>query len=244
VLTRLLGQLSPGIEPCPPEEVERRFVLVERDDGWHYYSAGPEPRVLPDRTLAMSVLDAELRRYVAIRAPDWVFIHAGAVAHRGRAILIPGTSFSGKSTLVAELVRRGATYYSDEYAILDERGLVRPYARPLSIRPPESLIGTRHTAESIGGSSGEEPIPVGLIAIARYRPTATWSPERRSRGHGMMTLLAHAMPRQDRPEEALAAARRAASTALVLEGERGEADVTAEGLLDFAGNLPDGPPGD
>ena len=39
---------------------------------------------------------------------------------RGRAIVIPGRTFSGKSTLVAELVRAGATYYSDEYAVEDE----------------------------------------------------------------------------------------------------------------------------
>jgi hypothetical protein len=31
---------------------------------------------------------------------------------------------------VAELVRAGATYYSDEFAVLDSRGRVHPFPRP------------------------------------------------------------------------------------------------------------------
>jgi hypothetical protein len=35
------------------------------------------------------------------------------------AILIAGRSFSGNTTLAAELVRAGATYYSDEFKVVD-----------------------------------------------------------------------------------------------------------------------------
>ena len=66
--------------------------------------------------------------HVANYAPDRVFVHAGVVAWRGRALVLPGTSFAGKTTLVAELVRAGAIYYSDEYAVLDEQGRVHPYS--------------------------------------------------------------------------------------------------------------------
>ena len=55
--------------------------------------------------------------------------HAGVVGWRGRAIVIPGRSHAGKSTLVAELVRRGAVYYCDEFAVLHETGRVHPYRR-------------------------------------------------------------------------------------------------------------------
>ena len=64
-----------------------------------------------------------------------MFVHAGVVAVDGRALLLPGGSFTGKTTLVAALLRAGAQYGSDEYAVLDEAGLVLPaYPRPLSIR--------------------------------------------------------------------------------------------------------------
>ena len=60
-----------------------------------------------------------------------VFVHAGVVGWKNRAILIPGKSFAGKTSLVAELVKAGATYYSDEFAVLDFQGLVHPYHKPL-----------------------------------------------------------------------------------------------------------------
>jgi hypothetical protein len=44
-------------------------------------------------------------------------------------------------------------------------------------------------------------------------------------------LLANTVPARERPAEALRAVRAAASGAVVLEGERGEADATAEQLL-------------
>lgn len=57
----------------------------------------------------------------------------------------------------------------------------------------------------------------------------------------MLTLLAHATPVRERPVETLAAVRRAALTALVLEGDRGEADAAAQSLLEIAaGAFPNG----
>ena len=67
----------------------------------------------------------------AYRAQDCLFVHAGVVGWQGKAILIPGRSFSGKTTLVKALIEAGATYYSDEFAILDRQGLVHPYPLPL-----------------------------------------------------------------------------------------------------------------
>jgi hypothetical protein len=53
----------------------------------------------------------------------------------------------------------------------------------------------------------------------------------------MLTLLAHAMPVRERPADTIAAVRRAASTALVLEGDRGEAHVAAQSLLEIAADV-------
>ncbi len=53
-------------------------------------------------------LESDLRLFVAEVARHRVFVHAGVVGWKGRAIVIPGRSYSGKSTMVAELVRAGA----------------------------------------------------------------------------------------------------------------------------------------
>ena len=150
------------------------------------------------------------------------------------AILIPGPSFSGKTTLVAALVRAGAAYYSDEYAVLDERGLVHPYPKPLSIRDG-GLHGTDHEVASLGGKAGTDPLRVAVIAVTSYRPGARWEPERQSPGTGAMALLANTVPARDRPAQALAAVRQAAASAVVLEGERGGAAEAAAGLLGMSG---------
>src|SRR3954447_26545959 len=55
--------------------------------------------------LLVSAFDQDVQLAVAQKARRKVFVHAGVVGWRGRAIVIPGRSFSGKSTLVHELVR-------------------------------------------------------------------------------------------------------------------------------------------
>ena len=50
------------------------------------------------------------------------------------------------------MVRAGATYYSDEYAVIDDTGLVHPFARPLGIREEGSYVQTKCAAEALGVS--------------------------------------------------------------------------------------------
>ena len=97
------------------------------------------------------LLDSQLRLHLGAKAPDMIFIHAGAVAYREETIVMPGKSFAGKTVLVAELVDSGATYYSDEFAVIDERGLIHPYAKGASLREgPTDYIQTDHSVESLG----------------------------------------------------------------------------------------------
>jgi hypothetical protein len=70
--------------------------------------------------------------------------------------------------------------------------------------------------------------------ITSYRAGASWNPESLTSGAGAVALLAHAIAIDERPIAALAATRRAAENALVLEGPRGEAADVAPALLDIA----------
>lgn len=106
-----------------------------------------------DRELALALLEAELHLHLAEHAPSLIFIHAGVAVHRGRAIVIPGPPLSGETTLIAALVRASALYFSDEYAFLDEYGLVYPFPRPLSIRR-DGAEDTRWLVEGLGGCQG------------------------------------------------------------------------------------------
>jgi hypothetical protein len=232
-LERVVSLLPSGLRPCDPKSADGRFALVSSgDDAWHFAGPGLRSGVFPDVALPLSMLDTALRSFVVERVKDKIFVHAGAVAHRGRAILIPGGSFSGKSTLVAALVRAGAEYYSDEHAVLDAQGLVHPYARPLAIRGDDPHLPGRRSAESLGGSTGTDPVPVGVIVTTTYRPGARFDPERGSPGQGVLALLEHT---HARTPEVLATIRQAAADALVVHGDRGDADEAASVLLQLAG---------
>src|SRR3954453_4019260 len=238
VLDRIVADLPAGWTRASPRvaatDVEWRFAVMHDDAGGYQVrdGNGAETDCGSDLELAVGLLRLQLRRFVGYHALDLVFVHAGAVTHNGRAIVIPGHSFSGKSTLVAELVRAGAVYYSDEYAVFDKAGLLLPYREPLALRSPSGAPSATLTAQDLGGTSGEEPAPVGLVAVTTYRPGASWKPRPMSPAQGVLSLLEHAVPIRERPELTLTVLRLALAQAEVLEGERGESEATARSLLE------------
>jgi hypothetical protein len=179
----------------------------------------------------LSALETDIRQQVSAMAPRRVFVHAGAVGWRGRAIVIPGRSFTGKSTLVAALVRAGASYYSDEYAVLDPRGRVHPFPKPLSLREPGSYLGEDTPVSELGGRAGGRPLPVGLVAVAPYKADGGWRPRRLARAEGALALLENAVPARRDPARVVATLSQAVADAAILKGSRGEADELAAALL-------------
>jgi hypothetical protein len=175
-------------------------------------------------------LGSELHFTVASYARSALFVHAGVVGWRGRAILLPGRSMTGKTSLVAALVRAGADYLSDEYAVVDARGRIHPFPKPIGIRLPGGE--TRQTApESIGGTVGRRPLRAGLIVATRYVRGVRFEPTVRTASRGLMVLIANAVVVRERPRFALDRLARIAGDASTLEGTRGEAHRAAAWLL-------------
>ena len=181
----------------------------------------------------MKLFESDLQLFVAEAAPRRVFVHAGVVGWKGQAILIPGRSFTGKTSLVVELVRAGATYFSDEYAVLDTRGFVHPYPRKLWIREKSGLEPERSSIESLGGSSGVKSLPVGLVVVTTYKAGAHWRPSRVTAGKGALALLDNTVSIQRRPELAFPVLSKVAAEATILKGVRGEASSTADSILRY-----------
>jgi hypothetical protein len=231
VLERVPALLPPDSRPCPPATADGSYEIRSRAEGRYDFLLDGSPVTegieLP---VALMLLEAQLRIYVGLNAPNRIFVHAGVVGHRGTAIVIPGLSFAGKTTLVLALVRAGAVYYSDEFAVLDERGRVHPYAKPVSVREGGE-VQTDHEIERFGGVAGDTPLEVGAIVFTEYRPGAEWNPTEVPSGKGALSMFANALPALKRSEEAMRAIKHAVSGALLLEGERGEAEAMAPALL-------------
>jgi hypothetical protein len=185
-----------------------------------------------DRRELLDALASQVRLHVAEHARRRVFVHAGVVAFEGEAILIPGRSLAGKTTLVAELLRRGATYYSDEFAVLDERGRVHPFPKTLSMRKPGEISQEEVPPEAFGASQGTEPLPVGLVLVGRFREGRRWRPRELSPGRAILALLDNAVAARRAPARVLATLEKVVARARVLKGDRGEASETAGRVLD------------
>jgi hypothetical protein len=242
VLPEIEAALPPGWKPTKGASVSHMFSVVAGGaghgkgvrkmwiayDGWVRTARAREPEPV------MDALGSAIRMTVAEHAPKRIFVHAGCVAWRGKAILIPGRSFSGKTTLVSELVKAGAIYYSDEYAVLDPRGLVHPFPAPLSVRESGEFVGTdRHPAD-FGGVAGSKPLPVGVVLVTSYKAGkegARWRPRALSAAEGALELLANTVAARTRPEAALATLKAATHGAEILKGKRGEASETAAALI-------------
>jgi hypothetical protein len=166
---------------------------------------------------------------VAEFASRRVFVHSGVVGWKNRAILIPGMTYSGKTTLVDELLRHGATYYSDEYAVLDELGRVHPYARPLGVRVANERTKVR--AEALGAKIGTKPLPVSLVLATRFEPGARWRPRKLTRGNAVLELLTNTVSARQQPELALTVLPKAVESARIFKSLRGEAREVAESIL-------------
>lgn len=246
LLDRIREVLPFGWKPSANPRVERLYSLLHGGDGTpaaeglrgrdvrrFHLLYGDWTRV--GRTLHLDelfpILAADLRMFVAEFATNRVFLHAGVVGWKGQAILLPGPSHAGKSTLVAELVRAGAHYYSDEFAVIDGKGRVHPFIKPISLQL-DGTVQSDHPVQSLGGRNGRPPLPVGLVAATTFQPGAIWAPRLLSPGEGALALLANAVAARRSPDMVLCAVEQIAATAPVLEGPRGEARETASRILE------------
>lgn len=233
VLAAMQDRAPWGTEASHQESVNAAVEFAVRRRGEGYCVTTSDGVIAESREIqeALDTCAHELMLHVAANAPERVFVHAGVVAWHGRGLLLPGTSFAGKTTLVAELVRAGATYYSDEYALIDARGWVHPYPRPLAVRAPGSEKQTPTNVEVLGGVAGEEPLRVTHVVFSQYVPGAVWNPERISAGMAALEMLGHAVPLRRTPQRVMEALARMLDGATVLQSQRGEAQETARLLL-------------
>jgi hypothetical protein len=221
-------------EPDGPVSV--RYVLLTGGSGGaqgscRLYAGGDlvaEARKLTD---AAEALAAHAERFVAERAPDHLFVHAGVVGFDGRAIVMPGSSFAGKTTLVQAWLEAGATYYSDEFAVLDRAGRVHPFARPLSVRDASAASTRRVPVAELGAETGMTPLPVGLVLATSYRAGARWRPRRLTAAPALLALMRHTVAARGKPEHSMPILKQAVSSGSAFAGVRGEARPLVSAVL-------------
>ncbi len=239
ILDRIEGVLPPDVKPARGPRVDFLYSLIasgtkvgsnRRRFNVLYVGARGLART-KDTDEALDALEGHMQIHIADHARRRVFVHAGVVGWRGRAIVVPGRTMTGKSTLIKALVEAGATYYSDEYAVLDKHGRVHPYPKALSMRQNGGGRPKKIRPEALGGKTGVRPLPVGLVVETSYRPGVRWRPRPLSPGRAVLELLNHTVPARRDPERVFATLSSTVAEATVMKGARGEAAEVAEVLL-------------
>jgi len=239
VLPQVLPLLPPGWKKSRRASVQRLYSLVVAEGRQRagvrrmHVLYADSLRIARDTDLdqVLAALETDLHRYIAEASPHLTFLHAGVVGWQGRAILLPGHSLSGKTTLIREMLRLGATYYSDEFAVVDNFGNVHPFSRPLGIREDSTFAQTKHTAEALGATSGIKPLPLSAVVICKYKAGARWKPAPLSHGEGALELMASGIAVRTQPEHTLRRIQKLVKGAVFFKGTRGEARQSAASIL-------------
>jgi hypothetical protein len=217
---------------------EHTFTHIRKKDGNDdLYKDG---KLIAEERIRESVLrqfPSDLRITVAEFAKRKVFVHAGAVSWKGQGIILPANSGLGKSTLTAELIKLGAKYFSDEYAVLDEQSRIHPLPKPLSLVRGVETIKSEFKAEEFGAAPAKRPVPVKLVVLAEYKPNVKWKTQILSTGQSVLEIIRSAVPTRRFPEFTLSVLNLVARQATVVRSRRGEAADTAGRIIELIESL-------
>jgi hypothetical protein len=231
----LLDRLPPGSSPTVIKTMARRYsfrtlspTLSESEASYLLEADGRPMLRTSDAGEIAEAFEGDLKCLVAERSPRRVFLRAGVVGWRDRAIVIAGGPRSGKSTLVRALVACGATYFSEEYAVL--RGsTVEPYSSCLPSWPAPRVSLGEWVDE---GARAPKPVPVGVVLFTPYQPGAVFKPKMLSRGKFILGMFRYAVASQRNPERVLRTLEAVLRRCNALDGVRGDAACVASYLLD------------
>ena len=220
------------------EQIPHQFQILKDSRTGEISVFKEEETIYQGRELARAfdLLISRLRLTVAEFAGRLVFLHAGVVGWQGKAIIIPGKSFAGKTTLVAELAKNGCQYFSDEYAMLDKDGMVHPFPKKLSLRGiVDDYTQVDFAVEKLGGRRAKKPLPVGWILVAEYKKHKKNKAKLQeiSPGEGIMACIANSISIRQNPKFVIEVLNKALSQTGVLKTVRGEASKFVKTFLDF-----------
>lgn len=205
---------------------------------------------------ALPVLEWGMNLVIALRSHCFLMLHAAALAHGDRAMLLPAAPGSGKTTLCAGLSLRGWRLFSDEF------GLVRPgtteltpIPRPMALKNesidvvrnfdaqayigpsvPNTRKGTvahlRPPADSI--ANAQRIAPVSWIVFPQWVPDADCVISELSKQEAFMQLATNAFNYELLGEAGFETVAQLVDRAVCLELVYSDLQVATDALTDLA----------
>jgi hypothetical protein len=221
-LSELQSHVAPEILPTKCANGPSDLHLTRWNGEYHLVYG--ERRYGPYRTMhsALRGVSNGIHFVIGKRSP-LTFLHAGAVEIDGSAVVFPGHSRWGKSTLVSSLVEDGCGYLSDEYAVVSPEGNVFPLSKPIRIRVgKEVAVDVNRVGASVPGG-----FQCSAVILTKYDHGARWDPVPLSRGQAALETLSSALQSRDEPDQVLHAVAAMVGNAGCYKGARGCGEPTA-----------------
>ena len=243
VFIRHLRKRLPQILPIPWKEIdlgkaEHSLSILKglnSKDEYRIYSGSEFVLANTSVDEILNYLETQIRSKIAEFAQDFIFLHAGVVSWKGKGIIIPGKTFSGKTTLVSELIKRDCEYLSDEFAVIDKNGYVHPFPKKLSVRGIiDEFKQVDLEVEKFGGKHARKPVPVNYLLLTEYKKEKKKPRiEIHSPGEGVMASVANSISVRQNPKFVLEVLGVVANQALILKTKRGEAREFVDFFLSY-----------
>jgi hypothetical protein len=184
---------------APAPDPDAPHLLVSRRPDGYVVTGGREgiSRLGSLEETLVSVRYEVVRQLIEARS-DLLWLHAGAVARGGRALLIVGPGGVGKSTLATALLDRGFRYLGDDVAPIDlGTGRVVPFPTAPTVwrHPgrwvvPEAVTALpRADVRVTPRSVARAPVGVAALVFPRYVAAGPSAVERCAPGEAALTLL-------------------------------------------------------
>lgn len=187
-LARVFDSLRPQADDLeePHLDASHQHVSITALEGrWVIRRNNVKVTTVTTRPAVIRAVVAECNSAPLAHIDDAVVLHAAGLDMGRGVVLFPGVSNAGKSTLAAQLLRRGCAYLSDEAVALELESLrARPYTKALALEPASQDL----FPELIGGLDGSETLdvdprtigagrlssggPVAAIVFPRFDPDA------------------------------------------------------------------------
>lgn len=160
---------------------------------------------------AFPMLEWGLNWCISTRINERLIIHAAVVEKNGKAMIMPGDSGNGKSTLCAALISRGWRLLSDELTMVSlDKGTLFPLPRPVSLKNesidvirsfnPDAVI-SRVARDTLKGTVAHMRVPAehvhrsqesavpALIVFPKYETAVATSLEKTTKGTAAISLI-------------------------------------------------------
>lgn len=172
-----------------------------------------------------------------ISPPKMFYFHAGAISINGKGIIIPGGTYSGKTTLTEQFIRNGAVYYSDDCSLIDSEGFLYPYPIKLGVRQ----AGNREyfKAADLGALEGVEPVKIEYILLTKFEKDGVWKPQFHNLERMAFKLIEHLfypLSINRKPSETIKFVAGLVRDVQVIESSRGEALEVVEWFNNYLVN--------